>query len=82
MDVFSFFSSSCCIACNNAKMFFFLNDDENGSHRRCYMLFRRTALAEAELEYNEGHVSTSVYIKFPITHLPESLQGQLGRYRT
>ena len=45
------------------------------------MLFRRTALAEAELEYNEGHVSTSVYIKFPIVHLPVSLQGQLGRYQ-
>ncbi len=44
------------------------------------MLFHRTALAEAELEYNEEHVSTSVYVKFPITHLPESVQGQLGKY--
>ncbi|KAJ2908526.1 isoleucine-tRNA ligase [Coemansia aciculifera] len=27
----------------------------------------RTALAEAELEYNASHVSTSVYVKFPLT---------------
>ncbi|KAJ2051027.1 isoleucine-tRNA ligase [Coemansia sp. S16] len=27
----------------------------------------RTALAEAELEYNANHVSTSVYVKFPLT---------------
>ncbi|KAJ2001105.1 isoleucine-tRNA ligase [Coemansia sp. RSA 2322] len=27
----------------------------------------RTALAEAELEYNADHVSTSVYVKFPLT---------------
>lgn len=37
----------------------------------------RTALAEAELEYNEEHVSPSVYIKFPIMHLPDSLRDQL-----
>ncbi|KAJ2548525.1 isoleucine-tRNA ligase [Coemansia sp. RSA 1933] len=27
----------------------------------------RTALAEAEVEHNEKHVSTSVYVKFPLT---------------
>ncbi|KAI9505786.1 isoleucyl-tRNA synthetase [Coemansia spiralis] len=27
----------------------------------------RTALAEAEVEHNEEHVSTSVYVKFPLT---------------
>ena len=41
------------------------------------MFFSRTALAEAELEYNEEHVSPSVYIKFPIMHLPDSLRDQL-----
>lgn len=29
----------------------------------------RTALAEAELEYNERHISTAVYVKFPIADL-------------
>lgn len=28
----------------------------------------RTALAEAELEYNEGHKSTAAYVRFPIVH--------------
>ncbi|KAJ2613621.1 isoleucine-tRNA ligase [Coemansia sp. RSA 1365] len=28
----------------------------------------RTALAEAELEYNDDHVSTSVYVKMPLTN--------------
>lgn len=27
----------------------------------------RTALAESELEYNENHVSTAAYVKFPLT---------------
>ncbi|KAJ1823483.1 isoleucine-tRNA ligase [Coemansia sp. RSA 2599] len=27
----------------------------------------RTALAEAELEYNDSHISTSVYVRFPLT---------------
>jgi len=27
----------------------------------------RTALAEAELEYNDDHVSPSLYVKFPVT---------------
>ncbi|XP_071791393.1 isoleucine--tRNA ligase, mitochondrial-like [Asterias amurensis] len=30
----------------------------------------RTALAEAELEYNPSHVSPSIYVKFPISKLP------------
>ena len=33
----------------------------------------RTALAEAELEYKEDHVSTAAYIKFPIVTLPSIL---------
>jgi isoleucyl-tRNA synthetase len=27
----------------------------------------RTALAEAELEYPEGHTSTSIYVAMPLT---------------
>lgn len=27
----------------------------------------RTALAESELEYNDQHLSRSVYVRFPIT---------------
>jgi isoleucyl-tRNA synthetase len=34
----------------------------------------RTALAEAELEYPEGHVSRSVYAAFPIVKLGENAQ--------
>ena len=34
----------------------------------------RTALAEAELEYPEGHVSRSVYAAFPIVELGENAQ--------
>ncbi|CAH1798662.1 unnamed protein product [Owenia fusiformis] len=33
----------------------------------------RTALAEAELEYNTEHVSKAIYVKFSINHLPEEL---------
>ncbi|KAK3693485.1 tRNA synthetases class I-domain-containing protein [Podospora appendiculata] len=42
-----------------------------------------TALAEAELEYNEDHISTAAYVSFPIvgdySHLPglEGLTGEL-----
>jgi isoleucyl-tRNA synthetase len=32
----------------------------------------RTALAEAELEYPEGHTSPSIYVAFPVTRLGES----------
>jgi len=44
----------------------------------------KTALAEAELEYPEGHTSRSLYAAFKVTYLPPSLislaeyQGQLG----
>ena len=37
----------------------------------------RTALAEAELEYPEGHTSPSVYVAFPVVGLPASLQTPL-----
>jgi isoleucyl-tRNA synthetase len=35
----------------------------------------RTALAEAELEYPEGHVSRSIYAAFPIVKLGENAQA-------
>jgi len=38
----------------------------------------RTALAEAELEYPDGHTSPSVYAAFPAVQLPEALAGQLS----
>ncbi|XP_013776931.1 isoleucine--tRNA ligase, mitochondrial-like [Limulus polyphemus] len=34
----------------------------------------RTALAEAELEYNQEHVSPSVYVKFELITIPESIK--------
>ncbi|XP_010216510.1 PREDICTED: isoleucine--tRNA ligase, mitochondrial [Tinamus guttatus] len=37
-----------------------------------------TALAEAELEYNEQHVSRSVYMKFPLLKPPPKLASVLG----
>jgi isoleucyl-tRNA synthetase len=37
----------------------------------------RTALAEAELEYPDGHSSPSVYVAFPVVELPETLAAQL-----
>ncbi|KAK3093657.1 hypothetical protein FSP39_018556, partial [Pinctada imbricata] len=30
----------------------------------------KTALAEAELEYNQNHVSTAAYVSFPVTSIP------------
>ncbi|KAL2793448.1 tRNA synthetases class I-domain-containing protein [Aspergillus keveii] len=33
-----------------------------------------TALAEAELEYKEDHVSTAAYVKFPLTNAPSYLE--------
>ncbi|KAJ2722049.1 isoleucine-tRNA ligase [Coemansia sp. Benny D115] len=39
----------------------------------------RTALAEAELEYNDAHVSTSVYVKYPLTKEAASRLGVEGR---
>ncbi|MCP9927344.1 isoleucine--tRNA ligase [Cyanobium sp. CH-040] len=38
----------------------------------------RTALAEAELEYPDGHTSPSVYAAFPVVELPAALARQLG----
>jgi isoleucyl-tRNA synthetase len=37
----------------------------------------RTALAEAELEYPEGHTSPSVYVAFPVEAVPTALAGRL-----
>ncbi|MEO1589977.1 MAG: isoleucine--tRNA ligase [Cyanobacteria bacterium J06632_22] len=39
-----------------------------------------TALAEAELEYPDGHVSRSVYVAFTLTQLSEAAQTKLGNY--
>lgn len=36
----------------------------------------KSALAEAELEYNEEHESTTAYIKFQISAIPEALRAQ------
>ena len=38
----------------------------------------RTALAEAELEYPDGHTSPSVYAAFPAVELPPALGSQLS----
>ena len=38
----------------------------------------RTALAEAELEYPDGHTSPSVFAAFPVQHIPEALERQLN----
>ncbi|MFN5514816.1 MAG: isoleucine--tRNA ligase [Cyanobacteriota bacterium] len=40
----------------------------------------RTALAEAELEYPEGHVSQSVYAGFTVTQASEKLQAALAPF--
>ncbi|KAH7327028.1 tRNA synthetases class I-domain-containing protein [Rhexocercosporidium sp. MPI-PUGE-AT-0058] len=37
----------------------------------------RTALAEAELEYKDDHVSTAAYVKFPLTSIPKALKAKL-----
>jgi isoleucyl-tRNA synthetase len=37
----------------------------------------RTALAEAELEYPDGHTSPSAYVAFPVLELPSALAGAL-----
>ncbi|GAA5931611.1 isoleucine--tRNA ligase ISM1 [Sporobolomyces koalae] len=46
------------------------------SHNRptLYSPSSRTALAEAELEYRDDHVSRSVYVAFPISSLGEGLE--------
>jgi isoleucyl-tRNA synthetase len=38
----------------------------------------RTALAEAELEYPDGHTSPSVFAAFPVVELPVALAAQLA----
>ncbi|KAI9785562.1 MAG: isoleucine-tRNA ligase [Peltula sp. TS41687] len=38
----------------------------------------RTALAEAELEYNEKHESTAAFVKFPVEHIPSQIESQNG----
>ncbi|MFN9618197.1 MAG: isoleucine--tRNA ligase [Synechococcaceae cyanobacterium] len=38
----------------------------------------RTALAEAELEYPDGHTSPSVYVAFPVEQLPAALAAKLN----
>ncbi|MEO1002226.1 MAG: isoleucine--tRNA ligase [Cyanobacteria bacterium J06638_7] len=38
----------------------------------------RTALAEAELEYPEGHISPSVTVAFPVVELPPALAKRLA----
>ena len=40
----------------------------------------KTALAEAELEYPEGHTSRSIYVGFHVRTLSKSLQSKLKRY--
>lgn len=40
----------------------------------------QTALAEAELEYPEGHTSQSIYVSFPITELSDTAKEILGEY--
>ena len=39
----------------------------------------RTALAEAELEYPDGHTSPSVYVTFPVVELPVALDERLQK---
>ena len=36
----------------------------------------RTALAEAELEYPEGHKSRSVYVAMPLTSVGDKVRGK------
>lgn len=40
----------------------------------------KTALAEAELEYPEGHTSRSLYAAFEVTNLPPALQAPLDPF--
>jgi isoleucyl-tRNA synthetase len=40
----------------------------------------KTALAEAELEYPEGHTSRSIYVAFPMTSLSEAAKSALGEF--
>ena len=38
----------------------------------------RTALAEAELEYPEGHKSKSIYVSMPLKDVPEGCEAELA----
>lgn len=38
----------------------------------------RTALAEAELEYNPEHVSRAIYASFPLSTLPPKIAAEKG----
>lgn len=38
----------------------------------------QTALAEAELEYENNHRSTAAYVKFQLTTVPQILHGKIG----
>ncbi|MCX7592500.1 MAG: class I tRNA ligase family protein, partial [Fischerella sp.] len=40
----------------------------------------KTALAEAELEYPEGHTSRSIYAAFEVTSLAEAVKSVLGKF--
>jgi isoleucyl-tRNA synthetase len=40
----------------------------------------KTALAEAELEYPEGHVSRSIYAAFPVVKVAEGLKASLDAF--
>ncbi|OKH32423.1 isoleucine--tRNA ligase [Calothrix sp. HK-06] len=40
----------------------------------------RTALAEAELEYPEGHTSRSLYAAFPMTSLSDAVKAKFSEY--
>jgi isoleucyl-tRNA synthetase len=40
----------------------------------------KTALAEAELEYPDGHVSRSIYAAFPVVKVPEGLKASLDGF--
>ncbi|MEH1847017.1 MAG: isoleucine--tRNA ligase [Nostoc sp.] len=42
----------------------------------------QTALAEAELEYPEGHTSRSIYAAFPVTSLAETVKPLLAEYQS
>ncbi|MEH2175422.1 isoleucine--tRNA ligase [Nostoc sp.] len=42
----------------------------------------KTALAEAELEYPEGHVSRSIYAAFAVTSLAETVKPLLAEYQS
>ena len=38
----------------------------------------RTALAEAELEYNDSHISPSIYVKFKLSSMPTIIADHLS----